>query len=155
MASRIFDSACLCFSISLTLAASIATNISPVLVQIRKRRAQKTHTNNPEYDEQPGLPFHQSLDELAAVSSNCAICKVVQHDVEQFQAEFPRAQEEQQPRARGKGPEWRMWLATSQNNQSSGFMVVSHEEENENVLWIVSAVGLSVDGQPHVCFSFS
>lgn len=127
--------------------AYAATNITPILVQIRKRRIQKTEAGRASVNDDPGLPFHASLDELALAARKCAICKVVQRDVEQFQAEYPKAQEEGHPRARDKGPGWRMWVAKSQNNESSAFMVVSLDAENENVLWIVSAVGLSVDGE--------
>lgn len=124
-----------------------AQNISPVLAQITRRNNKQTDTSEAEVDQNPGVPYHHSLDDLAAAASDCAICKVVQQDVEQFQAEYPKAQEEEHLRARTKGPGWRMWLAQSQNNCSSGFMVVSLDAESENVLWIVSAVGLCVDGE--------
>jgi hypothetical protein len=45
-----------------------------------------------------------------------------------------------------EGPDWKMWLAKG-TNEISGFMVVSTDVENKAVVWVLSAVGLCVDGE--------
>jgi hypothetical protein len=114
-----------------------ASNKSPFLVPIFKR------SPNQDPDEPLGIPFHQSLDELNTAAEQCAICKVVQQDIAAFQAAYAEDRDE---RKYSKGPAWKMWLAKGVNDVS-GFMVVTADAETKYLVWVLSAVGLCVDGK--------
>jgi hypothetical protein len=116
---------------------------------INRRLAEAEAGQGP--DEVLGIPFHQSLEELGEAATVCSICKIVQHDVSAFQTAFAKDQEEQVHRKRFKGPDWKMWLAKGVND-ISGFMVVSVDAESKPRAWILSAVGLCVEGKYFDCY---
>jgi hypothetical protein len=119
-----------------------ASNKSPFLIPIFKRRRTSQTLTSQDPDEPLGIPFHKSLDELNTAAEECAICTVVQQDVTAFQAAYAEDRNEQRF---SKGPTWKMWLAKGVNDVS-GFMVVSADAEQEYLVWVLSAVGLCVEG---------
>jgi hypothetical protein len=122
------------------------------LIQIGKRSNQADASQPREDDAPLGFPFHQSLEALRTEvgPSGCSICNVVERDVLRFEAELTAAQEADVLGSRVlKGPDWKMYIAKGVN-EISGFMVVCHDVANTNCVWVVSAVGLSVDG---TCFN--
>ena len=124
----------------------------PSLVRIGKRSNQADAGRPCEDDTPLGFPFHQSLEALRteAEAAGCSICNVVGKDVVRVQAEWTAAQEADIFGSRAlTGPDWKMYIAKGVND-ISGFMVVCHDVANTNCVWVVSAVGLSVDGK---CFN--
>jgi hypothetical protein len=139
----------------LTLSSSypVPNKFFPSLIRIGKTRAQQANVSQPqEEDDAPlGYPFHQSVEALktAVEATDCSICKVVEIDVLQFQAEWIEAQRDEACGSRTlKGPDWKMCVAKGAND-ISGFMVVCEDVANANCVWVLSAVGLCVDGE---CF---
>jgi hypothetical protein len=127
-------------------------NDSAALIVVHKRRTAQTEEDQSAY-KSLGLPFHQSLPDLQAAATNCSICRVVEQDIAHFRTEFnDPEQEEQRRRKKQKGPDWQMWLAKGVND-ISGFMVVSADVENKSVVWVLSAVGLCVDGNHFLSYS--
>jgi hypothetical protein len=122
-----------------------ASNESPFLIRaLNRTRLSQTPANlNQDPDEPLGIPFHQSLDELNTAAEECAICKVVQQDVIAFHAAYAENRDKQRL---SKGPDWKMWLAKGANDVS-GFMVISVDAEKDYAAWVLSAVGLCVDGK--------
>lgn len=122
-------------------------NKSSALLSIYKKRTSVSDANENHHqaDEPLGQPFHQSLEGLTVAAADCAVCEVVKRDVEQLQTE---SAEEAETFRRQKihGPDWKMSLARSVND-ISGFMVVSADAERESVVWVLSTVGLCVDGK--------
>jgi hypothetical protein len=120
-------------------------NEFPELISVIKRETNTTKEQ--EQDEPLGIPFHQSLDDLQAAAMSCSICKVVWQDAPQFQTAFSAPEyEEARLIKREKGPDWKMYVAKGAN-EISGFLVMAHDVERRSIVWIVSAVGLSVDGE--------
>jgi hypothetical protein len=120
-------------------------NEFPELISVIKR---DTNANKAQEQDEPlGIPFHQSLEALEAAATTCSICKVVSQDAAQFQIAFSSPQyEEARLIRREKGPDWKMYVAKGAN-EISGFLVMAHDVERRSVVWVVSAVGLSVDGE--------
>jgi hypothetical protein len=127
-------------------------NESSALISVLKRRTpqadieNKANTTQTPDDETLGTPFHENLSDLKVAAEACSVCNVVAQDVNIFQTAFNAPErEEQNRRLRKKGPDWKMYLAKGVND-ISGFLVVAHDVENKSVVWVVSAVGISVDG---------
>jgi hypothetical protein len=120
-------------------------NEIPELISVIKR---DTNANKAQEQDEPlGIPFHQSLEALEASATTCSICKVVLQDAAQFQIAFNSPEhDEARLIRREKGPDWNMYVAKGAN-EISGFLVVAHDVERRSVVWVVSAVGLSVDGE--------
>jgi hypothetical protein len=132
-------------------------NEIPELISVIKR--DKNANKAQEQDESLGLPFHQTLQALEAAATTCSICKVVSQDAAQFQIAFNSPEhDEARLIRREKGPDWKMYVAKGAN-EISGFLVVAHDVERRSVVWVVSAVGLSVDGKlkylPNGCMNGS
>jgi hypothetical protein len=125
-----------------------AHNKSSSLISVFKKHTAKVVVDQSpgRIDEPLGQPFHQSLEELRATSTDCPICKVIEQDVSHFQAAFVEDQENQVGRGGPKGPDYKMWLAKGVNDVS-GFMVVSAGINNKTIVWVLSAVGLCVDSK--------
>jgi hypothetical protein len=123
-----------------------AQNESAALISVFKRRTTQTDDDQ-SADEPLGLPFYNTLEDLQAAAKHCSVCKVIEQDISRFQNEFVEAKQKEQLRVRKReGPDWKMWLAKG-TNEISGFMVVSTDVENKAVVWVLSAVGLCVDGE--------
>jgi hypothetical protein len=120
-----------------------ASNKSPFLIPIFKRSRLSQTPTSQNSDEPLGIPFHESLDELDTAAEHCAICKVIQQDVIAFQAAYAEDRDEQRS---SKGSTWKMWLAKGVND-INGFMVVSADAEKTYLVWVLSAVGLCVEGK--------
>lgn len=84
-----------------------------------------------------GLPFHQSVAELATSATSCEICSVIHHNVTEFVTEMKDAGSD-------KGPDWRMWIARGAKD-TGGFLVISRDSKKWHRIWVVAAVGLCVD----------
>jgi hypothetical protein len=123
-----------------------AHNKSALLIDVVKRRRLGEAAVGKDVDEPLGIPFHQSLDALEEAAKECSICKVVQQDVLDFQTALAEDQGEKRKWRKTEGPDGKMWLAKGVN-EISGFMVVSDDAGDNNVVWILSAVGLCVDGK--------
>ncbi|KAI4948951.1 hypothetical protein J4E91_005413 [Alternaria rosae] len=120
----------------------------PCLVKIISqplREFWKNKEDRPQDQEPVGLPYHQSVEDLEAATVDCAICKIVQRDVAQFQSEFSEAKKEPGIGVeRSGGPDWKMCVVRGVND-TGGFMVVSIDTKAWLQIWVVAAVGLCVD----------
>jgi hypothetical protein len=118
---------------------------------------EKKETTGPNV-EPLGFPYHQSLDELhAAAEADCAVCKVVERDVEKFRGEFEAQTTDDKAASRPelRGPDWKMWI-TRGKNDTGGFMIVTADAERDHRIWVVSAVGICVDcKEVHLVYQFS
>jgi hypothetical protein len=119
---------------------TLVSVLSPELINTYRENNDHTGRNT----EPLGLPYHQSLDELHA--ADCAICTVVERDVEKFQQEWEAQMKDDKAAGREMGlggPDWKMWIARGKND-TGGFIVVSKDRERDYRIWVVAAVGLCV-----------
>jgi hypothetical protein len=125
---------------------------SSALISVLKKRTlqadieEKASATQIPDDETLGTPFHENLSDLKVAAEACSVCKVIAQDIDVFQTAFNASERQEQNRTmREKGPDWKMYL-TKGVNGISGFLVVAHDVENKSVVWVVSTVGVSVDG---------
>lgn len=120
------------------------------MLEIHFLQSEETTSDHPKPEVPFGFPFHPDIEVLALSAKLCPLCKVIQHSVQAWIDQWTEASKtkkgfvEFQMEHNPIPVEQQLWI-TKGCEGAQGFYVWARNSQRKNAVYLLAAVGFSVD----------